>query len=177
MFDMRYVMSNKWSLTEHFVITDDSGNPQFDVRGNLGLTQRLTFRDESGREVAEIRKHLMTTTHDILIGGQRVAEVRHTGFFGEHYEIDSSFGQLTAKGSFTGWDYRISQGGQVVASISREFAFREKFLVETVDGGNDIFILAIVLAIDSIHDERRERERDDRGLGGGLGGIIGGNFP
>src|ERR1700687_3890810 len=66
---MRYVMSNKWSLTEHFVITDDSGNPRFDVRGNLGLTQRLTFRDESGQEVAEIRKHLMTTTHDILIGG------------------------------------------------------------------------------------------------------------
>ena len=24
----------------------------------------------------------MTTAHDILIGGQRVAEVRHTGFFG-----------------------------------------------------------------------------------------------
>ena len=174
---MRYVMSNKWSLTEHFVITDDSGEPRFDVRGNLGLTQRLTFRDQSGREVAEIRKHLMTTAHDIRVGGERVAEVRHTGFFGEHYEIDSSFGPFTAKGSFTGWDYRISQGGQVVATISREFAFREKFLVETAEGGNDIFILAIVLAIDSIHDERRERERDNRSIGGGLGGVIGGNFP
>jgi uncharacterized protein YxjI len=174
---MRYVMSNKWALAEHFVITDDSGDPRFDVRGNLGLTQRLTFRDESGREVAEIRKHLMSTAHDISIGGQRAAEVRHTGLFGEHYEIDSSFGQLTAKGSFTGWDYRISQGGQVVASISREFAFREKFLVDTADGGNDVLILAIVLAIDSIHDERRERDRDDRGIVGGLGGVIGGNFP
>ncbi len=174
---MRYVMSNKWSITEHFIITDDSGDPCFDVRGNLGLTQRLTFRDQSGREIAEIRKHLMTTAHDISIGGQHVAEVRHTGFFGEHYEIDSSFGQLTAKGSFTGWDYRISQGGQVVATISREFAFREKFLVDTADGGNDILILAIVLAIDSIHDERRERERDDRGIVGGLGDVMGGNFP
>jgi uncharacterized protein YxjI len=174
---MRYVMSNKWSVTEHFVITDDSGDPRFDVRGNLGLTQRLTFRDPSGREVAEIRKHLMTTAHDILIGGQRVAEVRHTGFFGERYEIDSSFGQFTAKGSFTGWDYTISHGGQVIATISREFAFREKFLVQTADGGNDILILAIVLAIDSIHDERRERERDDPGISGGFGGVTGGNFP
>jgi uncharacterized protein YxjI len=174
---MRYVMSNKWALTEHFVITDDSGDSRFDVRGNLGLTQRLTFRDQSGREVAEIRKHLTTTAHDISIGGQHVAEVRHTGFFGEHYEIDSSFGQLTAKGTFTGWDYRISQGGQVIATISREFAFREKFLVDTADGGNDILILAIVLAIDSIHDERRERERNDRGIVGGLGGVMGGNYP
>jgi uncharacterized protein YxjI len=171
---MRYVMSNKWAITEHFVIADDSGSPRFDVRGSLSLTQHLTFRDQSGHEVAEIRKHLMTTAHDILIGGERVAEVRHAGFFGEHYEIDSSFGEFTAKGSFTGWDYTISHGGQVVARISREFAFREKFLVDTVDGGNDIFILAVVIAIDAIHDERREREGP--GFGDGLGGIVGGNF-
>src|SRR5260221_9935198 len=101
---MRYLMSNKWSLTEHFVITDGAGNPCFDVRGNLGLTQRLSFCSQAGEEIAEIRKHLMTTAHDILIGGQPVAEVRHTGFFGERYDIDSSFGQFTAKGSFTGWD-------------------------------------------------------------------------
>jgi len=99
---VRYVLSNKWSLTEHFVITDKSGNQCFDVRGNLGFTQRLSFRDQAGHEVAEISKHLMTTTHDIIIGGQRVAEVRHTGFFGEHYDIDSTFGLFTAKGSFSG---------------------------------------------------------------------------
>jgi uncharacterized protein YxjI len=176
---MRYVMSSKWSFTEHFVITDDAGNPRFDVHGNLGLSQRLSFRDQHGQEVAEIIKHLMTTTHDILLGGQRVAEIRHTGFFGEHYEIDSSFGQFTAKGSFTGWDYSISQAGQLVATVSQQLSFREQFVVDTANGVNDVLMLAIVLAIDAIHDERRER--NDRGmgggLGGGLGGLIGGNFP
>jgi uncharacterized protein YxjI len=174
---MRYVMSSKWAFTEHFVITDDAGNPRFDVRGNLGLTQRLSFRDQSGQELAEISKHLMTTRHDILLGGQRVAEVRHTGFLGEHYEIDSSFGLFTAKGSFTGWDYSISQDGQVVARISRELAFREKFTVEVADGANDIFMLAIVLAIDAIHDERRDQANRNRGMRGGIGGMIGGNVP
>ena len=173
---MRYVMSSKWAFTEHFVITDDAGNPIFDVRGNLGLTQRLSFRDQSGQELAEISKHLMTTRHDIDLGGQRVAEVRHTGFLGERYEIDSNFGQFTAKGSFTGWDYTISQAGRVVATISRQLAFREKFVVDTADGANDVFLLAIVLAIDAIHDERRER--NSRGIGGGgIGGMIGGDFP
>ena len=173
---MRYVMSNKWSLTEHFVITDGAGNPCFDVRGNLGLTQRLSFCDQAGEEIAEIRKHLMTTAHDILIGGQPVAEVRHTGFFGERYDIDSSFGQFTAKGSFTGWDYSISHNGQLVATISRELAFRERFVVETADGMNDVFLLAVVLAIDAIHDERRERNRS--GFGGSAGGgLLGGTFP
>lgn len=171
---MRYVMSSKWSLIEHFEITDESGWPRFDVRGNLGLTQRLSFCDQSGRELAEIRKRMMTTTHEILVGGQSVAEVRHEGFFGEHYEIDSGFGPLTAKGNFNGWEYSISQGGQVVATVSRELALREKFGVQTADGANDVFILAVVLAIDAIHDERRAR--DNHGTGGILGGMMGGGF-
>ena len=171
---MRYVMSSKWSLTEHFEITDDAGNPRFDVRGNLGLTQRLTIRDPSGRELAEITKHLMTTGHDILLGGERVAQIRHTGLFGEHFEVESAFGEFSARGSFTGWDYSISQAGQTVATVSRQLAFREQFVVDTADGVNDVFILAIVLAIDAIHDERRER--NDHGFGGGLGGLLGGSF-
>ena len=63
-------MASKRSLLEHFVITDYTGTPVFDVHGNPGLTQRLTMRDQAGQELAEIRKHLMTTTHEILVGGQ-----------------------------------------------------------------------------------------------------------
>ena len=173
---VRYALSNKWSLTEHFVITDQSGNPCFDVRGNLGFTQRLSFCNPAGHEVAEISKHLVSTAHDILIGGQRVAEVRHTGFFGEHYDIPSAFGLFTAKGSFTGWQYSISLDGQIVATISRELAFGEKFVVDIATGMNDVFLLAVVLAIDSIHDERRERNRRGAGGFGGFGGMIGGSL-
>ncbi len=171
---MRYQIASKWSLIEHFAITDDSGNPVFDVRGNLSLTQRLTMRDASGQEIAEIKKHLMTTKHDILVGGQKVAEVKHEGFFGEHYEIDSQFGRISAKGNFSGWHYSISQQGQPIANVSRELALREKFLVEIADGINDAFILAIVLTIDAIHAERRQEQENH---GGGFGGGFGGNFP
>jgi hypothetical protein len=73
---------------------------------------------------AEARRCLAgsSAAHDVLIEGQPVAELRHTGFFGERYDIDSSFGQFTAKGSFTGWDYSISHDGQLVATVSRELA-------------------------------------------------------
>lgn len=155
---MRYVIHAKWSLTEHFVISDHSGAPVFDVHGNLGLGHRLSFRDQSGHELAQIKKHLLTTRHEILVGGESVAEVHHTGIFGDHYEIDSSFGRLTAKGHFAGWDYSVSHQGHKIATISRELALREKFGVEIARGFNDAFILAVVLAIDEIHEERREKE-------------------
>src|SRR5258708_8537897 len=127
---MRYVMASKWSLTEHFVITDESGSTRFAVRGNLGLTQHLSLRDHAGQELAEVKKHLMSTRHDILVGGQKVAEVRHAGFFGDHFDVDSSYGQLRAKGSFTGWDYTISNRHHQVASISCEVSLREECHVD-----------------------------------------------
>ena len=165
---MRYVMASKWSLTEHFVISDDSGTPRYDVRGNLGLGHRLALRDQSGQELAEIKKHLITTTHEILVGGHRAAEIHHAGFFGDHYDIDSSFGRLTAKGHFGGWDYTIHHGHRQVARVSRELALREKFHVDIADGADDVFLLAVVLAIDAIH---REREQPAGG------GTFGGSFP
>jgi VCBS repeat-containing protein len=189
---MQYVMANKWSLTEHFAIHDGAGNEVFDVRGNLSLTQHLSLRDASGRQLAEIKKHLMTTAHEILIDGHRAAEVRHTGFFGDKFEIDSSFGRLTARGDFAGWNYSIEDHRQQIAQVHREFALREKFAVDILDGANDVFILCVVLAIDAIHDERRADQEDHRGgmmggmLGGGMGGgigggiigdMLGGNFP
>lgn len=172
---MRYQIASKWSLVEHFVITDDRGDPVIDVRGNLGLIQRLTLQDSSGRELAEIKKHLMTTKHDILVGGGLVAQVHHEGFFGERYEIESQYGQISARGNFSGWNYTIHQQGKVIATVSREFSLREKFQVEIYDNVNDVFVLAVVLAIDAIHNERRE-DRDQGGLFGG-GGLLGGNFP
>jgi uncharacterized protein YxjI len=156
---MRYVLSSKWSLTKHFVITDQGGSPIFDVHGNLGLRHRLSLCDQSGRVLAEISKHLLGTRYYIVMGGQSVAEVWHKGIFGQQYEIDSSFGRLTAKGSFAGWNYSISQDGRLIATISRELALRERFSVDIADGADDVFILAVMLAIDAIYEERFRRHR------------------
>ncbi len=152
---MRYVISGNRSLARHFVITDESGTPRFHVDGNLGLSQRLTLRDQSGRELAEINKHPMSTRHDILIDGQHVAGVRHEGLFGARYQIDSSAGSLTARGNFTGWEYSISDGGQPIATVSRQLARKETFVVDVADDADEIFTVALVLAIDAIQDQRR----------------------
>jgi uncharacterized protein YxjI len=176
--EMRYQIASKWSMIEHFVIDDAMGSPAFDVRGNLSFSQHLTMRDGSGQEVAHIRKHLMTTKHDIEIGGQKVAEIHHAGFFGDRYEVDSSYGPITARGHFGGWNYEIDQQGRPIARVSREMAWREKFLVDIDDNFSQAFILCVVLAIDAIHHEReQEQDRGGGGIfGGGGGGLFGGSF-
>ena len=153
---MRYVMSSKWSLLERFEITDDSGTPQFEARGHLGA--QITLHDTSGREVADIRKHLMTDTHEVYVGGQKVAQVRHAGIFGDKYDIESAYGLLTARGHFNGGDYTIHRDGMPVARMVRQFSLRERFAVEVADQENQIFGLTLVLAIEAIHEERNRQE-------------------
>jgi uncharacterized protein YxjI len=169
---MEYVMSSRWSLMERFDITDGSGTPVFEARGHLGA--RISLLDGYGQEVAEIRKHIMTDTHEVYVGGQRVAQVRHAGIFGDKYDIESGFGRLEARGRFDGGDYTVSRGGAPVARMVRKFSLREKFAVEIADDENQPFLLAIVLAIEAIHDERRQQQNRGAGMGMGFGagGIL-----
>ncbi|MGO8960234.1 MAG: LURP-one-related/scramblase family protein [Streptosporangiaceae bacterium] len=160
---MEYVVSSRWSLMERFEITDASGAPQFEARGHLG--SQITLHDDSGREVADIRKHVFTDTHEVYLNGQQMAQVRHAGIFGDRYDIETGFGMLTARGSFGGGSYMVSRDGTPVASMVREFSLRETFAVDVADNENQAFLLALVLAIEAIHDERRHQ-----------GGILGGSI-
>jgi uncharacterized protein YxjI len=164
---MEYVMASRWSLMERFEITDAAGAPQFEARGHVG--SRITLHDRDGQEVADIRKHLLTDTHEVYVGGQRAAQVRHAGIFGDKYDIESAFGYLTARGRFDGGDYTVTRDGTPVARMVRKFSLREKFAIDVGDSENQAFLLALVLAIEAIHDERRQHH------GGGLaaGGIAG----
>jgi uncharacterized protein YxjI len=173
---MEYVMSSRWSLLERFEITDGSGIPQFEARGHLG--SRISLHDGTGQEVADIRKHLMTDTHEVYVGGQQVAQVRHAGIFGDKYDIESAYGNLNARGHFDGGDYTVSHGGTPVARMVRQLSLREKFAIDVADNENHVFLLALVLAIEAIHDERRQQNHGvGFGTGGGLrggGGLAGG---
>jgi uncharacterized protein YxjI len=172
---MEYVMSSKWSLMERFEITDSYGTPQFEARGHFG--SQITLHDTSGGVVADIRKHVFTDTHEVYVAGQQVAQVRHAGFLGDHYNIESAYGMLTARGHFNGGNYTLDDGGVPVAALQRQFSLREKFAIDIADGQNPVFLLALMLAIEAIHAERNEQEHHGGGIGGGLvGDMLGGGM-
>lgn len=154
---MRYVMSSQWSLFERFDISDEAGNLQFEARGHFG--SQISLHDRSGREVGAITKHMFSEVHDVFIGDQKVAEVRHAGFFGDHYQLDTSYGAFEARGRLMGGDFELTSGGIPVAQMDRQFSLREKFAVDIADNQNPVLILALMLAVEAIHDERAERRR------------------
>lgn len=145
-----------------FEITDGSGAPQFEARGHLG--SQITLHDTYGQEVADIRKHVFSDTHEVHVGGQQVAQVRHAGIFGDKYDIESAYGIINARGHFDGGDYALSRDGMPVARMMRQFSLREKFAIDVSDEENQVFFLAVVLAIEAIHDERNQQAHQAGGF-------------
>lgn len=150
----RYVLSRKWSLTDRFTITDGSGLPQFEVQGRFGLARRLSLRDVSGVEVATISGKALSSRFEILVDGQPTT-VRPRGVFRTHYEIDSPGGPLEAQGNFSGRTFTVTRGGAAVATVSQQRTLKEQFAVDVADGENPVLMLAVILVIETIRDDRR----------------------
>jgi uncharacterized protein YxjI len=93
----------------------------------------------------------------VIIDGREAAEVRHQFLGWNNCTIDSASGQLVAQGSFLGWQYTISTGDRVVATLSQQGILPSTFEVDTADGEDDLFLLCLVLAIEQIHRERKRR--------------------
>jgi uncharacterized protein YxjI len=151
----QYLLSRKWSLTSRFTITDAFGVPRFEVQGKSMLSRKLSLYDTMGTEIAVISRQGLAQRYQILAGGQATT-VRPRGFLARRFEIDSPGGALEASGNFSGRQYAITRGGTPAASVSQLRTLREQFAVEVSDGEDDALMLAVVLAIETIRDERRQ---------------------
>jgi uncharacterized protein YxjI len=149
-----YLMSRKWSLTDRFAITDEAGITQFEVQGRMSLTARLSIRDASGTEIAAIRKAPFSRRHEIDADGQH-ATVTSRGFFGRQYEIESAAGHLEARGNFSGRQYVVTRDGSPAATVAQRPGLRERFAIEVADGESSVLMLAVILVIETIRDQRR----------------------
>jgi uncharacterized protein YxjI len=151
----QYLLSRKWSLTSRFTITDAFGVPRFEVQGKSMLNRKLSLYDTMGTEIAVISRQGLGQRYQILAGGQATT-VRPRGFLGRRFEIDSPGGALEASGNFSGRQYAITRGGMPAAAVSQLRTLREQFTVEISDGEDDALMLAVVLVIETIRDERRQ---------------------
>jgi uncharacterized protein YxjI len=151
-----YLMSRKWALTDRFAITDESGTPEFEVQGRFALSKHLTVRDRAGAEVAVISRRGLSPRYEILAGGQ-LATLRPRGFLGQRFEIDSAAGPLEARGNFSGRQYSVTRDGVQAAAVTQLRALRERFAIEITEGEDPVLMLAVVLVIETIRDDRRRR--------------------
>jgi uncharacterized protein YxjI len=162
---MRYVMRKKlFAIGDDYWIEDEQGRQVLKVDGKV-LRVRKTFvlQDPSGREVATIRKPLVSLrdTMNIERGGEVVAKVRKALFapLRQRFDVDlAGAGGMVIQGNITDHEYEVSQGDVEVAQISKRwFQVRDTYAVEVASDQDLSLILAMTVAVDWMgHEEERE---------------------
>jgi uncharacterized protein YxjI len=89
----------------------------------------------------------------VSVGGQDRAEVHSVGFIHVHYRAQLSQGTIETDGDFAGSNYNLTRDGTFIGSVYKQGGAPTKDLVvDIVDGQEDVFVLAVVLAIARVRE-------------------------
>jgi uncharacterized protein YxjI len=124
-------------VRDTLVFEDAAGNELLKLQERkLRVRDTMEIEDASGRTVATVKKAMITPLR-------------------ERFTVDVAGGEdMEVQGNIVDHEYKVSQGGQDVAEVSKRwFRIADTYGVEVVDGHNDVLILAVTAVIDSMtHD-------------------------
>ena len=138
---------------DKFTVMDDCGNPRYYVKGDLfSWGKKLHVTDLSGREVAYVEQQLFTflPRYAVYAGGVLIGEVvKEFTFFRPKYTVNGP--DWVVDGNFWEHEYCINtNAGAPVATVSKEyFTWADTYRLQIFPGGDEIGVLATVLAIDA----------------------------
>ncbi|MFO7631926.1 MAG: LURP-one-related family protein [Caldilinea sp.] len=153
----RYQMTQKMlSIGNDFWIENERGEKVFKVDGKaLRVRNTLVFEDASGRELCKIQERMLRVKESMEIedaNGRQIAMVKKAMItpLRERWTVNLRGGpDLDIQGNLLDHEYRIEQGRDRVAEISKKwFRLRDSYGVEIDPGQDDILILAVTVAVD-----------------------------
>ena len=153
----RYMMRQKIvAFGDDFYIENERGEQVFHIDGKiLTIRDTLIFQDMQGRELCRIKEKLVKIKDTMNIedpDGKNLATVKKDliNVFRDHWTVKVTGGpDLDIKGNVLDFDYRIREGRDDVARISKKFfRVRDTYGVEIQSNQNDVLILAITVALD-----------------------------
>jgi uncharacterized protein YxjI len=154
---VRYKMRQKLvSFGDDFWIENDQGKRAFKVDGKmLRVRETLFFRDMQGNELCKIQEKLARVKDSMEIegpDGKRMAMVKKALItpVRDRWTVKIGNGpDLDVQGSILDHEYRIGEGRDKIAEISKKwFRIADSYGVAIDPGQNDILILAVTVAID-----------------------------
>lgn len=153
----RYMMRQKIvAFGDDFYIENERGEQVFHIDGKvLTIRDTLVFQDMQGRELCRIKEQLVKIKDTMNIqgpDGKTFATVKKDliNVLRDHWTVKvKDNADLDVKGNVLDFDYRIREGRQDVARVSKKFfRMRDTYGVEIHHGQNDVLILAITVALD-----------------------------
>ena len=150
-----YIKEKVFSWSDTFFVKDAYGEDKYTVNGEIfSLGKKLHVYDRHGAEVAFIKQELLTflPQFTVYVGGVEVARVkREFSLFRPRYTVEGLGWDV--EGSFWEHDYRITQGGRPIVSISKEWmTWGDSYELDIENSADEIVALAVVLTVDCVQE-------------------------
>ena len=155
----RYQMRQKLvAFGNDFYIENEQGQKVFKVDGKvLRVRDTLVFKDMQGNKLCQIQEQLLRVKDTMKIegpDGKTLATIKKALItpVRDRWTVKIKGGpDLEVQGNILDHEYRIGEGRQKVAEISKKwFRIRDTYGVEIAEGQDEVLILAVTVAIDAM---------------------------
>ena len=148
------------SLRDKFMVTDLLDQTRYQVSEKLFTWGKVySILDSKGREVARIEEKVLSfrPTFYVTVGGNPVAKIRKEWtLFRSQYSIEGA--NLRCEGDFFSMNFQVFEGSRQIADVNKKFfTLRDTYLLDVPDEGQELMVLALVLAIDICEHSPRSR--------------------
>lgn len=160
---MRYLIKERiFSFADRFTINDESNRPQYEVVGKIfAIGNKLNFYDIRGKHILYIEQKIfrLLPEYSIYEDGRVSGKVyKELTLFKPKFTIDSVYGSFTIEGSVLKHDFNILKNGRPIAYINKKWiSFSDTYSVEINDEENHAFILALIIVLDQIYYDNRNK--------------------
>lgn len=157
---MYYAADCNWT-SGRFTINDMAGTPRFTVvkADRPDGSTFVSVLDPAGDKLSVITCRYGPTRQEITVGDRETITVRHHGWFGRRYDIVTPAGEMTTiLSDFAAANYEIKSSGIVRAAMSRGPRQRN-LTIGMADGEDPVPFISMVLAIETIRNDRRDNQR------------------
>ncbi|CUQ34228.1 LURP-one-related family protein [Clostridium baratii] len=155
---MRYILNPRLNSTEPFLlIKDEMGDICYQIAiPKVSIGEKLYFEDANGNKLFKLKRKLLHLNNTFII--ERANEYygrvkKHVcDSLTEHFDIDTPYGELVAKGDFDDYDFAFYyEDNNIAAKVSKgNCGPEENYIVDVIDFNDDGFILACAVIIDII---------------------------
>lgn len=157
---MRVWIKNKISLRGSSTVKDEQQQDVFFVKGKLvSPTKKKFVCDMSGNVLYTVRnKWCNVFAHSAYVydkNKRKIARVKHPLFSVKKFLVQGCKDDISINGDFFSPHSQVTRNGEVIGTITRQFTvLMDAFSLEA-DEQDMPFLIALVIAIDNIYDNRQ----------------------
>lgn len=155
-----YTISIKGIFSRSYEIYKDDELVYWVKKPSFFSLRNLDFIDQMGHKVAHLYRNLFFLSYkfNISMEGREIATFEKNSI-DNYFVSDGIYGYHTVHGDFFNSEYTVFNDDDIeIAKISRKrFRSNKKYGIAIIKGNDELYILAMVIAISVINARRRQK--------------------